>query len=128
MAETLNILFIGDVVGEPGLKAVETHLNNLKHENKIHFVIANGENLSHGKGIIEKDAKKAFELGINVITGGNHIFSKMQSNKYISEEIRILRPANHHEDVYGRGFQIYPVSVNGGLLKLAVINAQEGFT
>lgn len=122
--ETLNILFIGDIIGEPGLKAVETHINNLKREHKIHFVIANGENLSGGKGIIEKDAKKLFELGINVITGGNHIFSKMQSNKYIAEEIRILRPANHHDDVYGRGFQIYPVTVNGSLLKLAVINAQ----
>lgn len=123
-SETLNILFIGDVVGEPGLKAVEAHISNLKHEHKIHFVIANGENLSGGKGIIEKDAKKAFELGINVLTGGNHVFSKMQSNKYISEEIRIIRPANHHEDVYGRGFQIYPVTVDGGILKLAVINAQ----
>lgn len=124
MGDTLNILFIGDIVGEAGLKAVETHLNNLKKEHKIHFVIANGENLSGGKGIIEKDAKKAFELGINVITGGNHIFSKMQSNKYISEEVRIIRPSNHHDDVYGRGYQVYPVTVNGGLLKLAVINAQ----
>lgn len=121
---TLNILFIGDLVGEAGIKAVETHLNNLKKEYKIHFVIANGENLSGGKGIIEKDAKKCFDLGINVLTGGNHIFSKMQSNKYISEEIRILRPANHHEEVYGRGFQIYPVTIDGGLFKLAVVSAQ----
>ncbi len=123
MAETLNVLFIGDIIGEPGLKVVETHIKNLTHLHKIHFVIANGENLSGGKGILEKDAAKAFDMGINVLTGGNHTFSKMQSNKYIADEVRILRPVNHHDDVYGRGFQVYPVSIDGGIYKLAVINA-----
>jgi metallophosphoesterase (TIGR00282 family) len=123
LADTLNVLFIGDIVGEPGLKAVEDHIKNLIRKHNIHFVIANGENLSGGKGLTEKDAKKAFEMGINVLTGGNHTFSKMQSNKYISEEVRILRPVNHHDDVYGKGFQIYPVSIDGGIYKLAVINS-----
>ena len=123
MADTLNVLFIGDIIAEPGLKTVETHLKNLVHKHNIHFVIANGENLSGGKGILEKDAARAFEMGINVLTGGNHTFSKMQSNKYIAEEVRILRPVNHHDDVYGRGYQIYPVTINGGLFKVAVINA-----
>jgi 2',3'-cyclic-nucleotide 2'-phosphodiesterase len=120
--ENVNILFIGDIIGEPGVQGIESHIKNLIHKYKIHFVIANGENLSHGKGLVEKDAKKVFELGVNVLTGGNHTFSKMQSNKYISEEVRILRPVNHHDDVYGRGFQIYPVTVNGTILKVAVIN------
>lgn len=124
MSETLNVLFIGDIVGEPGIKTCEDHIKNLIHKHNIHFVIANGENLSGGKGIIEKDAKRCFELGINVLTGGNHTFSKMQSNKFISEEVRILRPINHHDDVYGKGFQIYPVTIDGGIYKLAVINAQ----
>jgi metallophosphoesterase (TIGR00282 family) len=123
LPDTLNVLFIGDIIGEPGLKTVEAHIKNLIHEHKIHFVIANGENLSGGKGLVEKDAKKAFEMGINVLTGGNHTFSKMQSNKYISEEVRILRPCNHHDDVYGRGYMVYPVSIEGGIFKVAVINA-----
>ncbi|MGH2575800.1 MAG: YmdB family metallophosphoesterase, partial [Ignavibacteria bacterium] len=92
--DTLNILFIGDIIGEPGLKVIEENIKNFIHKYKIHFIIANGENISGGKGLLEKDAKKAFEIGINVLTGGNHTFSKMQSNKYISEEYRILRPAN----------------------------------
>lgn len=118
----LNVLFIGDIIGEPGLNFVGEHLKNIVKKHKIHFVIANGENLAGGKGILEKDGKKAFELGINVLTGGNHTFSKIQSNKYIAEEPRVLRPANHHDDVYGRGYNIYPVAVDGALFKLAIIN------
>lgn len=118
----LNVLFIGDVIGEPGMKAVEEHLKGLVHEHNIHFVIANGENLSGGKGVLEKDGKKVFDLGVNVMTGGNHTFSKMQSFKYINEEVRLLRPCNHHEEVYGRGYMTYPVSIDGGLFKLAIIN------
>jgi metallophosphoesterase (TIGR00282 family) len=122
MPQTLNILFIGDVIGEPGIKYIEEHLKKLVHEHKIHFVIANGENLSGGKGILDKDASRVFEAGVNCLTGGNHTFSKLQSLKYIAEEIRVLRPANHHDDVYGRGFMVYPVSIDGGLFKLGVIN------
>jgi metallophosphoesterase (TIGR00282 family) len=123
LSETLNVLFLGDIVGEPGLKVLSDNLKNLLHKHKIHFVIANGENLSGGKGLLEKDAKKAFELGINVLTGGNHTFSKIQSSKYIAEEVRVLRPCNHHDDVYGRGYMVYPVTAEGSIMKLAVINA-----
>jgi len=123
MAElTLNVLFIGDIIGEPGLKYVEERLNKFVHDHKIHFVIANGENLSGGKGMLEKDAKRAFEAGINCLTGGNHTFSKLQTLKYIAEEAKVLRPANHHDDVYGRGYMVYPVTIDGGLFKVAVIN------
>ena len=119
---TFNILFIGDIIGEPGIKFVEEHLKKIVHDNNIHFVAANGENLSGGKGLLDKDAKRAFDAGIHCLTGGNHTFSKIQSVKYIAEEVRILRPANHHDDVYGRGWQVYPVTVNGSLFKFAVIN------
>jgi metallophosphoesterase (TIGR00282 family) len=122
-SDTINVLFIGDIIGEPGLVVLANNLKNIIHKHTIHFVIANGENLSGGKGILEKDAKRAFEMGINVLTGGNHTFSKIQSAKYIAEEVRILRPANHHDDVYGRGYQVFPVTANGGLFKLAVINS-----
>lgn len=122
MNNTFNILFIGDIIGEPGIKYIEEHLKKIVHDNNIHFVLANGENLSGGKGILDKDCKRAFESGIHCLTGGNHTFSKIQSVKYISEEVRILRPANHHDDVYGRGWQVYPVTIDGGIFKLAVIN------
>jgi metallophosphoesterase (TIGR00282 family) len=123
LSDTLNVLFVGDIIGEPGLNVLAANLKNLIHKHQIHFVIANGENLSGGKGVLEKDAKRAFEIGINVLTGGNHTFSKIQSAKYIADEVRLLRPANHHEEVYGRGFQVFPVTANGGIFKLGVINA-----
>ncbi len=122
MTNTFNILFIGDIIGDPGMKYVEQNLKKLVHDNNIHFVAANGENLSGGKGILEKDTNKMFDAGVHCLTGGNHTFSKIQSVKYIAEEVRVLRPANHHEDVYGRGWQVYPVTVNGGLFKFAVVN------
>ncbi len=118
----LNILFIGDIIGEPGLKYVEDNLKKLVEKHGIHFVIANGENLSGGKGFLDKDVKRAYEAGINCMTGGNHTFSKLQSVNILKDDARMLRPANHHEDVYGRGFQVYPVTVDGGLFKLAVVN------
>nr|HMT13041.1 YmdB family metallophosphoesterase [Ignavibacteria bacterium] len=118
----LNILFIGDIIGEPGLKYVEDNLKKLVEKHGIHFVIANGENLSGGKGFLDKDVKRAYEAGINCMTGGNHTFSKLQSVNILKDDARMLRPANHHEDVYGRGFQVYPVTVEGGLFKLAVVN------
>ena len=122
MATTFNILFIGDIIGEPGLKYVEEHLKKIVHDNNINFVVANGENLSGGKGVLDKDCKRAYDAGIQCMTGGNHTFSKIQSVKYIAEEVRLLRPANHHDDVYGRGWQVYPVTVDGGLFKFAVVN------
>ena len=122
MAGTLNILFIGDIIGEPGLKYVEDNLKKLVEKNNIHFVLANSENLSGGKGFLDKDVKRAFDAGIHCMTGGNHTFSKLQSVNILKEDARMLRPANHHEDVYGRGYQVFPVTIDGGLFKLAVIN------
>ena len=118
----LNILFIGDIIGEPGLKYVEENLKKIIEKNNIHFVIANGENLSGGKGFLDKDVKRAYDAGIQCMTGGNHTFSKLQSVNILKDDARMLRPANHHEDVYGRGYQLYPVSIEGGLFNLCVIN------
>lgn len=73
---TIEILFIGDIVGKPGLQILQTFLKNLVENNNIDFIIANGENVSDGKGITEKELKILNELGVNVITGGNHIFEK----------------------------------------------------
>lgn len=122
MDPTLNILFIGDIIGEPGLKYVEENLKKIKETYNIHFTIANSENLSGGKGFLDKDVKRAFDAGINCLTGGNHTFSKLQSIDILKEEVRMLRPANHHEDVYGRGYQLYPVTIEGGLFNVAVLN------
>ncbi|MCX7878323.1 MAG: TIGR00282 family metallophosphoesterase [Ignavibacteria bacterium] len=122
MTSTLNILFIGDIIGEPGLKYIEDNLKKIREAYNIHFAIANSENLSGGKGFLDKDVKRAFEAGINCLTGGNHTFSKLQSMELLKEEARLLRPANYHDDVYGRGYQLYPVTIDGGIFNVAVVN------
>ena len=86
----INILFIGDVVGEPGLRIVEMLLPNFKREYKIDFCIANGENLADGKGITPETAQRLFNAGVNVITTGNHVWDKLQQVKdyLIAEKYR----------------------------------------
>lgn len=105
----IKILFIGDIVGEPGYKIVQTFLKSIVTNNRIDFVIANGENLADGRGITPKEGAKLFELGVNVLTGGNHIFEKQQFQEYTKQEKNILRPLNYPKGTYGNGFVIHNV-------------------
>ena len=72
----INILFIGDIIGKPGLDMVETWLPGLIRKHKTDFIIANGENASGGKGCTAKEGEFLFNLGVNVITGGNHTWDQ----------------------------------------------------
>ena len=92
MSDTIKILFIGDIIGEPGYNLTKTLLPTYIAKHKIDFVIANGENITEGKGIIERDGKKLLELDINVLTGGNHTMDKIQAHKYLNETNNVLRP------------------------------------
>ncbi len=69
----INVLFIGDIVGETGRRMVKLHLPELKKENHIDLVIANGENLAGGFGITKEKAEEMFNAGVNVMTTGNHV-------------------------------------------------------
>jgi 2',3'-cyclic-nucleotide 2'-phosphodiesterase len=122
MKEKLNILFIGDIIGEPGLNLVKSLLPNFISKYKIDFVIANAENISEGMGVLEKDAKRLLELPIDVLTGGNHTMDKIQSHKYINETSNLLRPNNYPKGAYGRGFGIF--NVNNTSQKICVMNLQ----
>jgi len=117
---TINILFIGDIVGKPGLDLVQTWLPSLIQKYKADFVIANGENASGGKGCTEKEGKLLFDLGVHVITGGNHTWDKRQSQDYLKEEPRSLRPLNYPKGTYGNGY--YLADTKKG--KVCVINLQ----
>ena len=117
---SLNLLFVGDIVGKPGLDLVQAWLPSLIQKYKADIVIANGENSSDGKGCTEKEGKVLFDLGVNVITGGNHTWDKHQSQDYLKKEPKVLRPLNYPKGTYGNGYYVAE-TLKG---KVAVINMQ----
>jgi len=120
MNKNVRILFVGDVVGVPGFNIVKLVLPGLIEKEKIDFVIANGENISEGMGILKRDADTLLSLPINVLTGGNHTLDKIQSHKFIDESKNILRPLNYPKGVYGNGYGIFKASNKD--VKVAVVN------
>lgn len=102
----MRILFIGDIFGNPGRKAVKEMLGALKRERKIDFVIANGENSAAGSGITYVIAQELYKMGIDFITLGNHTWSKREIYNFIETENRMIRPANYAPGVPGQGYAI----------------------
>ncbi|QQS38151.1 MAG: TIGR00282 family metallophosphoesterase [Ignavibacteriales bacterium] len=117
---SINLLFVGDIIGKPGLNLVQTWLPGLIQKYKADFVIANGENASDGKGCTSKEGQILFDLGVHVITGGNHTWDKHQSQDYLKTESRVLRPLNYPKGTYGNGYTI----VESKKGKVAVLNLQ----
>ena len=104
----MNLLILGDVMGASGRKVLLNRLPNLIKNNKIDFVIVNGENASDdGKGITQKITEEFFKIGVDVITSGNHIWDKNETTSYIEEENRLLRPANLAQGSPGKGYGIF---------------------
>lgn len=115
-----NILFVGDIIGKPGLDIVQTWLPGIIQKYRADLIIANGENASDGKGITAKEGKALFDLGVHVITGGNHTWDKHQSQDYIKSEPKAIRPFNYPKGTHGNGYAV--VDTKKG--KAAVINLQ----
>lgn len=99
----MRILFIGDVFGRSGREAIEKHLPGLKEKYQPDVIIANGENAAHGKGITDKICKEFYELGIHVITTGNHVWDQREIIPYIARDKNLLRPINYPEGTPGSG-------------------------
>ena len=100
----LKILIIGDTYGEPGRKAIELHVNNMKRKGEVDFVICNAENAAGGSGITETVAKELFQNGCDVLTGGDHFFDKKREiEEFVKKESRVIRPANFPEGLPGNG-------------------------
>ncbi len=114
----MKLLFVGDVVGGIGRRALTGLLPTLREEHRPDFVVANGENAAGGVGITEKTAQELLDAGVDAITLGNHAYRHKEVFGYLDSEAPIVRPANFPRAAPGRGHLV--VEREG--LRLAVVN------
>ena len=114
----MNILAVGDIVGQVGVKELQKKLPKIKEKYNIDFCIVNGENAADGMGLTEKLYHDILRAGADCITMGNHTWGKKEIFKFIDDK-EILRPINYPEGVCGKGIEIYTCKNK----KIAVINA-----
>ena len=115
----MKALFIGDIVGSPGRRAIKELVPEIVKKKKIDFVIANAENSAGGSGITPSIADELFSYGIDVITSGDHIWKKKEIADYLESSANILRPLNYPKGAYGRGATV--VASKEGI-KIGVLN------
>ena len=115
----MNILFLGDLVGEGTLPFLKKNLPNILKKYNISFVIVNGENLAEGYGITPNLCDQLFNLGVNVISSGNHIWDQDNIIPYIAKQENLLRPINYSEKSPGRGIGKFTDKLGN---KIIVIN------
>ena len=114
----MKILFIGDIVGNPGRRATTQFLN--EHRDQYDFIVANGENAAGGKGLTFEIVDQLLASGVSVITTGNHVWDKKEIFDFIDTTPQLIRPANYPTEVPGRGFMI--ATSGDGQTQLGVIN------
>lgn len=107
MSEPFRILFFGDIVGPLGRKAVQKYLSLHKQQDHIDFVIANGENTTHGHGLSFTHYKELLSYGIDVLTSGNHFFNSPDAIHHASDMPYALRPYNFDKDCPGVGTKVF---------------------
>src|SRR6185312_3696526 len=116
----LTILFLGDIVGEPGRSAVIARLPELKEKHALDFIIVNGENAAGGRGITGKITIDLLRAGVSVITSGDHIWDQKEILSFIDTEPRLLRPLNYPDGAPGNGSIVLETAKG----KIGVINVQ----
>lgn len=105
--DVIRVIFIGDVIGRPGRRFLGKVLPLIKDKLQPDLVIANGENAAGGLGIIKRTADEIFSAGVDIISGGNHIWDKKEALSLLDNEERILRPLNYPEETPGRGCVVF---------------------
>lgn len=104
----MRIIFIGDIVGKPGRRAVQQFLPELKQELQPDLVIANVENICHGRGVSEDNIQEMLDVGVQYFTSGNHIFAQKKIlAKLDDKSFPVIRPANFPPKNPGRGLELY---------------------
>ncbi|MBL6857100.1 MAG: TIGR00282 family metallophosphoesterase [Pelagibacteraceae bacterium] len=117
----MKILILGDLMGSSGRKSLQQNLSKIVKDKNIDFTIVNGENAAaDGKGITKDIAGELFDIGIDVITSGNHIWDKKETSEFIIKEERLLRPENLISGSPGNGFGVF--LSKDKKYKVAVIN------
>jgi len=99
----LKVLFIGDIVGGPGRKAVKQYIGELRSQYRFDYCVANAENAAGGSGITYVTAQELYSCGIHAVTMGNHTWSKKEITTFIDSDTRIARPANYPAELPGKG-------------------------
>lgn len=123
----MKLLFIGDIVGQPGRRAVKELLPKLRERHGLDFVVANGENSAGGSGITPKTAEEIFSAGVDVITTGDHLWDQKEVMELLANERRFLRPLNYPPGTPGQGSAIFePQHSKPGAqpISIAVLNLQ----
>lgn len=114
----MKILVFGDIVGRGGRDAAKQFINNFRKQNPVDFIIVNGENLAHGKGITAETMTEMSDAGVDVFTSGNHIWDIKQAYELLQKNTNLLRPANFSPVLPGKG----SVVVSVGMVSIAILN------
>lgn len=117
----MRILFIGDIVGQPGRRAVRVLVPVLRERLSLDCIIANGENLAGGSGITPGTAAEIFEAGVDVMTSGDHLWDQREVIQLLTDEPRFVRPLNYPKDTPGQGSTLFRREAGP---PVAVINVQ----
>jgi metallophosphoesterase (TIGR00282 family) len=117
----VKLLFIGDIVGEPGRRALRLLLPGLREAEGVDVVVANGENSAGGNGITPSMAEEIFEAGVDVITSGDHLWDQREVIQLLESEPRFVRPVNHVAGTPGRGYTVVETAAG---VKVGVMNVQ----
>ncbi|MBV8881568.1 MAG: YmdB family metallophosphoesterase, partial [Planctomycetaceae bacterium] len=117
----VRILAIGDVVGKPGRSIIVNRIGEYCRKELVDCVIANGENLAGGSGLMPVEADELFKAGVHVITGGDHIWGKKEIIPYIDRTPGLIRPANYPAEQPGKGYTIVETASGA---KVGVIHLQ----
>lgn len=121
MPDTIKVLFVGDIVGVDAHSMVVRMLKSLIAKYQVDFAIVNGENVADGKSLTKKQAQELFDAGAQIITTGNHVWDRWDVRSLLSEERRVLRPANYPRENAGSGFAIGQTASG---VKVGVIDLQ----
>lgn len=117
----IKVLFIGDVCGKPGRRAVEAFVKDIKKKEHIDVVITNIENSAHGRGATIQTVNELMSSGVDFMTAGNHIWRRNDFYDLLSGDYPIIRPANYPEDIPGNGIGEVDLGSKGKLLVISML-------